>query len=289
MSTHQLQGDFSARNSRENSPETKTGPEFYQDRGADFERLVSMLQLAPDSFVLRLTGGCLNMSEQDSKGLYNLFVSALLNFQGIVLSGATRSVSDDAEQEVRPSIPEIGPMLERYLKDAQHLGLIPGAEIKAQGDGYTQVQYDHHQNRDWNIIAHPHSEKAMVISKETDYLWDSEWQAAQELIQHLQSINSCRGSVIISYDGGIATENELRAAAERSLEDRSQHIILITGSDPQRATDRLSRDAEFLKNYPNVHVVEKDSAALKEKLLDIGCFTNGLSDLKAPYKSGKAA
>ena len=69
---------------------------------------MSMLSAAGHRSVVRVTGGCAEMSRDDADGMKELFREAFAGFAGALLIGGTRMVSTTDPARSIPGITEVG-------------------------------------------------------------------------------------------------------------------------------------------------------------------------------------
>ena len=248
-------------------------PILYGSSPGELAKVTQWLSTSEDSFVLRITGGCLGISHEKNLELQKVLLEALAPFRGIIASGATLSVSSDNPAEQRASMPEIGALLQSQRGSGKSIGVFPAAGMKRQDDGLIDLCTDFHAGKSWRITLDPRMERGIAAQEETPYVWDAEWQATLRLINHLKTADACRGGLLIGFDGGPATENEYRAWAKLSRLDPSMHVMLISGGDPERATDRLGANRAWLKEFPNVHCLPLVASAIHDACRRIGAFS----------------
>jgi len=224
-----------------------------------------------DNIIVRITGGCGYMSEQDAKGLYKLFVNAFCpEFAGAIIFGGTRMLKKDDPQIIVPGITEIPSLIVRGCLQASALGIIPMTQdIKynlSHGLIVSQSEED-----DYVTVVHPEQKGCLMVQQSVDERvpWDIEYKECMEIIKDYRHFANWQ-SLLISYNGGGTTEKEIVATAKMGWP-----IILINGSG--RKTEEYANNQDFLKSYPNVHVVEKEVSSLKEKLFELGVISRDLS------------
>jgi hypothetical protein len=242
---------------------------------AELDRAARDLAKAADIFAIRFTGGCLNLAEERAQHIQAVIREALHDFtDGIVISGATRAVSAERAARVRPSMAEAGSLLQPRLSSGRLIGIFPGRELTAFDHGL-RVTADYHGSENWNVMVDAALPRGIVAQRNNSYLWDDEWQAGLDLIGALKARPGYRGALLLGYDGGRATENEYRAWAAASREDPSLQLVLITGSDPARATDKLAADKAWLEAHPQVHCLPPEAHRLRQFFADCGALYHG--------------
>lgn len=252
---------------------------LYRDQGVDFMRAVQWLAQAPDNYLIKFTGGCLKMSPEAADGLYEILIEALdggdgINYyEGSVLGGATISVSKEHPEFRRPSVPEVVPLIERIYPRVRALGVVPAANSKKLEDGSLLVTNDTHAGTEWEIKLDPYQQRALLVSEDTEYIWDAEGNAAVRVRQAVDMLRKLRGSVLIAYDGGVGTRNEIEGWLNQFSGQPLPQVILIKGGDLDRTTDALAHNQVWLRKYAGqVHVVEKSSPSINAKLRELGAF-----------------
>lgn len=230
------------------------------DNRAGMEAALDHLRQAQDSSLIRITGAGI-LSPQDAKALDSLFARAFSGqFSGMVLTGATRATELDSAVAHR-GVMEAGAKLEATCPGARVLGVVPSQRLEMHYDGTCSVV----REEGLEVGLHPDNKLILSTAEKTPYLWDAEWQRCLGL-KHALNPSS---SVLISFDGGIATDREIRAWAAESKRDPHTHVVLLGRSAPDRATAQLSRNFGFLREHPNVHVVEFDAGRLNQIARDL--------------------
>ena len=260
------------------------GPTLYSSSERELERVSAWLSDAPDQFIVRITGGCLPLKSDIARKIQSSLTTALSEFQdGILISGATRSLRDDGL--IRPCMPEIGARVQQNMRDGCHLGVFPGASLSPLSGNSLLVARDTFEGKDWNVVVDSRVPRAIAASFETPYLWDAEWQTVLKVLNNQRTGPDFRGALVVSFDGGPATERELRAWAEVAKEDPRIKLLLITGSSAERSTDKLANNHEWRAAHENIYTVSLHDSNLIKVLSDIGVFRasfNGRKDSAFP-------
>ena len=248
-------------------------PVLYTDSPQDLQRAAYWLSTSEDSFVIRITGGCLKLGDAAAQKILEVLVQALTPFKkGILMSGASYSESATDPSQHRPCVPEAGLRLQEQGRSGKFIGNFPARNLEHTEEGSWSITKDRHDGKDWDVKLDRRLDRGVAAQQHTPYLWDAEWQSVLGLIGSLKQIGFLRGGLVIGFDGGPATRNEYRAWAEESLKDPSLHVVLITGSDPARATDSLAADTGWLSRHPNVHCVPAKVEDIQSLLDRLGAF-----------------
>ncbi len=202
------------------------------------------------------------MSEDDARGLYDLFVPAFDGFEGAMLYGGTRMINLQENWKVEPGITEIPPLIRDRCPNARIHGVVPRTETFCiDSHGRLLISIDEDTGK--ATIIHPNQDEVLVVQDGPDKpcSWDGEYRAVLHITKQLRE-HAQWNSVLISYNGGKYTEEEVRA-----VRDRGWPIILIRGSG--RKTDELAADSSFC-SVPHVLVVDKNQHSLRAALEKLG-------------------
>jgi hypothetical protein len=248
-----------------NSSYSGMTPSLYvKRRGEQTTKLELSITRAKQRHIVRLTGGCGYMSAGDTAGLYELFTKAFRGFEGAILFGGTRMLQKDDVEVIVPGITEIAPLIRQTCPGSVILGVVPKSE-DLRLTQYGLVVSDEVRN-DYLTIVHPEQDQCLIVQQSADegVDWDAEWQECLRIIGDLRQFAQWQ-SVLVAYNGGSVTEREILATAEQGWP-----VILIAGSG--RKTDEYAMNADFIKQYPNVMVVEKSSESLRRGLIALGAI-----------------
>jgi hypothetical protein len=236
---------------------------YMQNKGESSVKFALKMTSALSRFIIRITGGCGNMSVDDADGMYSLFSNALEGFDGGILFGGTRMIS--GEGKVIPSVTEIPTRIRIRAPDAVVLGVIPRTADLKLVPGLGMVVSDE-PGAAYCSIVHPDQEACLLVqqSVDTGVEWEAEYRVCLEIIQSLRDFANWQ-SVLISYNGGSVTKKEILETAERGWP-----VILVDGSG--RVTEELATDSDFLNKHPNVLVVERTSESLRGALVRLGAL-----------------
>ncbi len=233
-----------------------------KSKGESTTRLALRLTRARRKMVIRLTGGCGKMSEEDAAGLYELFRSALAGYDGALLFGGTRMLRRDDPSMVVPGITEIPSFCRETCPDMITLGVIPRTqEIGICEYGLLLVD---EPGDPYMTVAHPGMDLGLLVQRSADEpeVWDAEWQECLHITGDLREFGGF-SSVLVCYNGGTVTERELLAVAARGWP-----VILVDGSG--RTTEAYARNEAFLAAHPNVRVCDGDARSLRDLLIFFG-------------------
>ena len=226
---------------------------------------------AQHRYLVRITGGCGFMTPQDAHGLYDLYADAFRgDFKGAFLFGGTQMRRKDTPDTVIPSITEVVPCIRRRCPNTVALGVVPRIEIDGNIQHLQLVRtgilvYDE-PGEEYYTQIHPEQDMCVVVQGSADQgvMWDAEMLFARKAAQ-LLSQGAGWKQLLISYNGGGVTEKEILQWAQLGWP-----VLLINGSG--RTTEKYANDAQFLSDHPNVHVVERTSASIRTKLIELGAI-----------------
>lgn len=233
-----------------------------KSRGESTTRLALKLTRAPRKFVIRLTGGCGNMSAEDAEGLYAMYRDALAGYDGAMLFGGTRMLRRDDPSVIVPGITEIPSFCRDACPDMVTLGVIP--RTQELGVCELGMVVCDEKETPYVTVAHPRQDLGLIVQLSADEpeIWDAEWQECMRMTNDLREFAGFT-SVLICYNGGTVTERELVATAARGWP-----VILVDGSG--RKTQEYARNEEFLAAHPNVRVCDGDAESLRDLLIFFG-------------------
>jgi hypothetical protein len=236
--------------------------ELLPDSHAGIASAIEYLRGAETKSLIRITGGGI-LSPKDAEQFSSLIQNALGGYQGMLLAGATQTL-DLQSGLMRAGVTEAAARLEKICRSARVLGIIPTQRLEERKDGLFSVD----REPELEVTTHPSNRVLLATAERTPYLWDAEWHRGLELREILRPDKS----ILISYDGGKATDNEIRAWADQSKQDSSTHVVLILGSDPERSTGAIARKMHFLREHPNVHLVHPNPVDLSATLQQINAI-----------------
>lgn len=238
---------------------------FIQERGEESVKIVLGLTKAKTKFAVRFTGGCGYMNSADSCNLYKIFLAAFTGFSGAILFGGTRMLKK-INKNIVPGITEIPPLLREQNRGAVFLGVVPKTEDLNLSFDYGLIVHQE-INQDYVTIVHPNQDICLIVQASVDGAspWEAEFEECISIINNLRTFAGWQ-SLLICYNGGETTEKEIIKTAKLNWP-----ILLVKGSG--RISDKYANDKEFLFKYPRVMVAEKNSAAIRKKLVLAGAIS----------------
>jgi len=234
---------------------------YFQNKGEKSVKIALKLTSAQSRVVVRITGGCGNMSASDASGMYDLFARAMEGFNGGILFGGTRMITKDGDK-ILPSVTEIPTRIRVRAPNSVVLGVIPRTSDLKIVPGLGMV-VSSELNNEFTTIIHPDQDICLLIqqSVDTGVEWEAEYRVCLEIIQSLRDFARWQ-SVLISYNGGSVTKKEILETA-----DRGWPVILVKGSG--RVTDEFAGNESFLQEHSNVFVVDKTVESLRGVLVGL--------------------
>jgi hypothetical protein len=212
--------------------------------------------------VVRLTGGCGNMTAEFSALMNGTLLPAFDGFRGTLLFGGTRMVSMQDYRTVVPGITEVAPRIAARNEGVVMVGVAPrvGETIAVPGVGH--VLYIE-PKKGYVTIVHPDQFAFVLLQKNADHgePWEAEYKRCIELIKDMREVISFE-SLHVAYNGGEYTEMEILAIAELGWPQ-----LLIEGSGG--VADQYARDKAFRIRYPNVHSCLNNAAAVRRSLIEL--------------------
>lgn len=252
----------------------QSGPDKSQLFGMNFLRRVQ------HPFIMRLTGGCGKLEPHHYLGLQYL-VDALSgrsddglllpHFSGFCLFGGTRMVRKDDPTQVIPGITEVAPQVTKYRPDCISLGITVKTGHMRYNTPYGIV-ISQEPGLPWCTIAHPHQTSCTILQpgSDTNAMWADEWKECIRICDAVKSIPGEWQNLLVVYNGGENTRNEVLSCAKLSQFDPFWRILLINGSG--RVADELAGNREFLAEYPAVHVCDNNVDSMRAKFLELGAL-----------------
>jgi len=242
----------------------KLRPSLYvKNKDEQSTKLMLALTRAKRRVVVRFTGGCGYMSEEDAKGLYDLFVESFADFSGAILFGGTRMLKKNDNKTIVPGITEIPPLIRKKCPLSTILGVVPKInEFKLSDSGL--IVYEESEESDYFTIINPDQDLCLLVQNSVDEgsPWEVEYKECMEIIDSLRTFAGW-DSLLISYNGGAITEKEIL-----DTNNLGWPILLIKGGG--RKTDQYANDLEFLKNNSNVFVASKEVGSIRHQLCNLG-------------------
>ena len=251
---------------------------FVQSQGESCEKFFANFFKNRRHFVLRVTGGCGNMTPEYYPGIERL-TEALAGdensprFKGFCLFGGTRMIRKDDPTQVVQGITEALPPLKDRNPDAAVLGVVVKAGamrntahglVVAAGekDPYVTII---HPGQHSTLLLQPSADKP---NQEKEVDWNAEWLRCLEICE-AQAANHWDGLLVV-YNGGGITANELNAWAELGLTKPFYRVLLVKGSGGR--ADEYARNEVFLAAHPNVHVCDNTVESMRAKLSELGAI-----------------
>ena len=248
---------------------------FQRGRQSSVDFALSFSDQAARPFVLRLTGGCADMTTADAIGMRNLSDALrgykgrkqLPQFEGFALFGGTQMISIHDPKQVVPGITEIFPSVAQDLPGLVMLGIVPGFRqlLTSTEPGLVGKNILEFLPKKGVITTvHPDLRSVLLVEPEpnNENIWDDEWKECVRYIRTLHERNW--QSLLVVYNGGPTSERELLYWANVGKKDGRWNVLLI--NDSGRAADRYANDETFLKEHPNVFVAENDVEDINDKL-----------------------
>lgn len=238
---------------------------FVQSEGDQSSKVALMLTGAQQKCIVRMTGGCGNMSAEDAASMQQTLVDAFAGFKGAMLFGGTRMVMRDDHSIVVPGITEVPPLIRSSCPGSIVLGIVPRTQDFQIAPSLGMI-VSSESNKDFITIIHPSQDACLVVQHSADkgVLWDAEYQECMRITENLRRYAEWQ-SLLVCYNGGDVTEKELLATAERRWP-----VLLIEGSG--RTTDRYASDERFLDDHPSVAVTQNDSHSIRQELMRVGAL-----------------
>jgi len=232
------------------------------------DAVMARLSTVPRRVIVRITGGCADMSAADAAGMMELFTTAFQGFSGAMLVGGTRMIRNLDAGDVIPGITEVGPAIRRENPESFVLGVVPRCQdfgfssevpvlIVKQQQSADASQCE--EDRQFTTIVHP--DQDMVIAAMTaltkDQIWDDEVEFCRYVTDLMVSYGAWQ-SLLVAYNGGGVTEREVRATAKRGWP-----VLIVQGSG--RTCDKLAVDQDLLQ-LSNVSVCQRDATSMRHAL-----------------------
>jgi hypothetical protein len=236
------------------------------------DAVMARLSAVPRHIIVRITGGCGEMSEKDAQGVLELFHESFQGFNGALLIGGTRMICHHDPNNVLFGITEVGPAIRRGNSTSFVLGVVPRCESFGFDSEHPvivvnqteEVSASDGQEREFITIIHP--DQDFVIAATTpltkDAIWYDEVEFCRYITHNLIEFGSWQ-SLLVAYNGGGVTEREVRATAARGWP-----VLLVNGSG--RKCDELAKDGVFLTQHPSVRVCERNPKSMRAALQLLG-------------------
>lgn len=211
-------------------------------------------------FVMRITGGCSLMQDEDRIRLMEL-KKAMQGFTGVGLFGGTNIRYRERPEEVCDSVTEVFPSVtSRMLK----LGVIAKVH-DMRVTPYGIVVRDEPGSKTFSVM-HSGADALLTVQPSADRLsqWEAEYKECVRLVDDLQAVGW--SSVLLVFNGGRTVETELLTWAALARENPGKwRVLLVEGSG--RVADKFASDTEFLRLNPSVHVCGCSSEEIRSSLV----------------------
>jgi hypothetical protein len=249
--------------------------------GGDLSQVIAALGTAPDHHAISITGGTgyADMSSSQGEAINALFAEAFLGFGGALLLGGSRMVRNNDLRDIKYGITETGPAIRAVCPQAFLLGIAPRVQHLAycRSDQYIELVplIGEDIDRNYKTIIHPQHDMLVYISQRLlpdKSVWDDEVHFRRTISSLLRQYGNWR-SLLVAYNGGKTTEQEVRAVAARGWP-----VLLVRGSG--RVTDELINDVVFMREHPSVHICEHSSESMARALARLGAIQHA-----APVKT----
>ncbi len=234
----------------------------FQSAGDESTKFALRLTQARERVVVRITGGCGLMTNEDAQGLVGLYRDAFAGYCGALLFGGSRMVSREDHNVVVPGITEVVAHIREHCPESIALGVVPRMEEFKLTDFGLVVSDDLKQP--YVTIVHPNQDLCLIVQRSADEeeSWDAEWRECMNITANLRDHAGWQ-SLLVAYNGGSVTEREILATAKRGWP-----VLLINGSG--RTSERYANDIAFLAQYPNVHVANNNVTSFRKQLIALG-------------------
>lgn len=241
---------------------------FVQSKGDQSSKVALLLTSARQKCIVRVTGGCGNLSPEHAASMQQVLCEAFAGFAGAMLFGGTRMVLKRDHSIIVPGITEIPPLIRAQNPRSVVLGVVPRTQDFQIAPDLGMVVSSEPGN-EFITIVHPDQDACLVVqhSADQDVLWEAEYEECMRITENLRTYAEWQ-SLLVCYNGGGVTEKELLATAAWKWP-----VLLIEGSG--RVTDRYASNEEFLHSHPSVMVAKCDSLSIRRSLMSTGAIPSG--------------
>jgi len=255
---------------------------FQRGKQQNLDFALSFSEQAARPFVLRLTGGCADMTAADAIGMRNLADAfrgykgrkRLPRFEGFTLFGGTQMVSSHDPKQVVPGITEIFPSVAADLPAMVMLGIVPGFRQLLQSKepalvGKNILSFE--PSKGVITTVHPDLRSVLLVEPEpnNEDIWDDEWKECARYIRTLHERNW--QSLLVVYNGGGATERELKFWAEAGNREPGRWNVLLIRESGRKCSQYASDEA-WLAEHPSVYCADNDVEDINDKLFKLGAL-----------------
>jgi hypothetical protein len=238
------------------------------------------IALAKHRFVIRLTGGCGNMTEAYWAGMNNL-VNALCGrttdgikhapYDGLGLFGGTRMLYKRDVSVVRPGITEVFPAAMADCPDARFIGVLGQVSKKLQYLPWIMVSEE--SDQDFFTIVHQEQHSCAILTENPDEPskspWDREYMHCFDVCSELFRGGEWKG-LLMAYNGGGVTAKEVDLWAKAGRDNPAWQVLLIDGSGG--TVEKRTQDHEWLAQHPSVHVAQNATDSIWSELVKLGAM-----------------
>jgi hypothetical protein len=230
-------------------------------------------------FVHRITGGCGNMEPEFWLGLQHLIdvlsgqsedETPQPKMTGLGLFGGTRMLFKKNPDVVRPGVTEVFPACAAECDGAAMLGIVARTDKMHYTDRGLVISTE--GKKDFFTIVHPVQVSIAVLQENADVAapWNAEFLRCADIVGDLQAEGW--GSLLTVYNGGMVSKDEIELWCKMyEQQGEGWNVLLIKGSGG--IADKLSNDAQWLAEHPNVHVADANVESMRSKLLELGAIT----------------
>ncbi len=220
-----------------------------------------------DKVVLRIAGGCKNMSHEDRLGMLDYYATALGGYRGLLFSGGTRNLTEFGE--VDPMVTEIPGLIAMLNKECVALGTMPRTDTMRLA-GELRLTLDSH-----GTIPNPNMDGLLVVQKGASALdrldWNGDLPAYFGLMENWLQCGGFTAGGLVSWNGGAVTREEIVGCLSRGWP-----AFLVEGT--ARVTDEVidevrkgAVDGVAEKNLKHAVIVSKsDPGTLRTALIEYG-------------------
>ena len=233
---------------------------------------MSLISAAEQRSIVRITGGCAEMSDGDAQDLEALFRDAFTGFKGALLVGGTRMVLTEDMSTRVTGITDVGPV----IRDANAASILLGVVGRADSLSWDydaaaliieRSEFSDPADRSASRVAtivQPSMDAVAILAKRItkQSIWHDEAVFCAKVTE-AQRVYARWDSALVVYNGGGTTEFEVRLIAEQGWP-----VVLIRGSG--RKADELAGDQAFLARFRNVIVCDKEAMSLRSALVEAG-------------------
>lgn len=248
---------------------------FHSPDGDAPSTFMSVLSAAKERTIVRITGGCADMSHHNARGMQDLFLKAFHGFKGVILIGGTRMINPAQPDEIIAGITEVGPLIRADNLESTLLGVVARTESLNWDFSNGTMTIERSLSTDQigsstpshTTILMPGLDGVTILGKRItkQSIWHDEavfCARVTDVQRHYANWNSA----LVVYNGGKTTEDEVRLVASEGWP-----VVLIKGSG--RTADTFAADRDFLDKHRSVLVCDKQVTSLRRALAETGVMT----------------